>query len=97
MAKSSLNFRYSDTDKSPINKTQRRILEIHQRENVAILDEFIDNDIFTRSYWSEQDEAPVFNISILDIYKKAELTDDNNSILNECLNIFLMIQGIAMS
>ena len=78
MAKSSLNFRYSDSDKSPINKTQRRTSEIHQRTNVAILDELIEDDVFTESDWSE--EAPVFNISILNIYKKAELTDDNNSI-----------------
>ena len=76
MVKSSLNFRYSDSDKSPINKTQRRTSEIHQRTNVAIFDEFIKDDIFTKSDRSE--EAPVFNISILVIYKKAELTDDNN-------------------
>ena len=78
MAKSSLNFRYSDYDKSLINKTQRRISEIHQSINVAIFDEFIKDDIFTKSDQSEEDETPVFNISILDIYKKAELTDDNN-------------------
>ena len=47
---------------------------------MAILDEFIDDDVFTESDWSEEDEAPVLNISILDIYINAELTDDNNSI-----------------
>ena len=47
---------------------------------MAILDELIGDDVFTESDWSEEDEPPVFNISILDIYKKAELTDDNNSI-----------------
>ena len=97
MAKSSLNFRYSDSNKSPFNKTQRRTSEIHQRTNVAILDELIEDDVFTESDWSEEDEAPVFNISTLDIYKKAELTDEIIVYLNECLNIFLMIQGIAMS
>ena len=80
MAKSSLNFRYYDSDKSLIYKTQRRTSEIHQRTNVTILDELIKDDVFTESDWSEEDETPVFNISILDIYKKAELTDDNNNI-----------------
>ena len=80
MAKRSLNFRYYNSDKSPFNKTQRRTSEIHQRTNVAILDDLIEDDVFTESDWSEEDEAPVLNISILDIYKKAELTDDNNSI-----------------
>ena len=47
---------------------------------MAILDELIEDDVFTLSDLSEEDESPVFNISILDIYKKAELTDDNNSI-----------------
>ena len=28
----------------------------------------------------KEDEDPVFNFSILNIYKKEELTDDNNSI-----------------
>ena len=45
---------------------------------MVILDELIKDNVFTKSDWSE--EVPVFNISILDIYKKAELTDDNNSI-----------------
>ena len=49
MAKSSLNFRYSDSDNRPINKAQRRISEIHLRTNVAILDELIENDVFTES------------------------------------------------
>ena len=94
-----MNFKYSDSNKSPFNKKQRRTSEIHQRTNVATLDELIEDGVFTESDWSEEDEASVFNISILDIYKKAELTDDNNSIfyLNECLNIFLMIYGIALS
>ena len=48
---------------------------------MAIFDDLIEDDVFTESDWSEEDEAPVLNISILDIYKKAELTDDNNSIL----------------
>ena len=48
---------------------------------MVILDEFIEDDVFTESDWSEEDKAPVYNISILDIYKKVELTDDNNSIL----------------
>ena len=34
---------------------------------MAILDEFIEDDVFTKSGWSEEDEALVFNISILDI------------------------------
>ena len=97
MAKSSLNFRYSDSYKSPFNKTQRRTSKIHQITNVAILDELIEYDVFTEWDWSEEDEASVFNISILDIYKKAELTDVIIVFLNECLNIFLMIQDIAMS
>ena len=46
---------------------------------MTILDELIEDDVFTESDWSEED-APVFNISILDIYKKSELTDYNNSI-----------------
>ena len=80
MAKRSLNFRYSNSDKSPIKKAQRRTSEIHQRTNMDILDDLIEDDVFTESDRSEEDEAPVFNISILDIYKKAKLTDDNNSI-----------------
>ena len=80
MAKSSFNFRYSDSDKSPNNKTQRRTSEIHQRSNVVILDEFIENYKFTESDWFEEDEAPVLRISILGNYKKAKLTDDNKSI-----------------
>ena len=70
MAKSSLIFRYSDSNKIPFNKAQRRTSEIHQRTNVAILDELTEDYVFTESDWSEEDEAPVFNISILDIYKK---------------------------
>ena len=80
MAKSSLNFRYSNSNKSPFNKTQRRTSEILQRTNLVILDELIEDEIFTESDWSEKDEAPIFNISTLDIHKKAKLTDDNNSI-----------------
>ena len=67
MIKNSFNFRYSYSEKSPNNKTQRKTSEIHQRTNVTILDEFIEDDVFTESDWSEEDEAPVFNISILDI------------------------------
>ena len=78
MAKSFFSFRYSDSVKSPNNKTQRRTSEIHQRTDMAILDEFIEDDVFTKSDWSEEHEAPVFNILILDIYKKAELTNDNS-------------------
>ena len=60
MAKSSLSFIYSDSDKSPINKIQRRTLEIYKRANLAILDELIEDNVFTESDWSEEDEAPVF-------------------------------------
>ena len=49
MAKSSLKFRYSNSDKSPYYKTQKRTSKIHQRTNVAILDEFIEDDVFTES------------------------------------------------
>ena len=49
IAKRSLNFRYSNSDKSPINKTQRRTSEIHQRTNVAILYDLIEDDVFTES------------------------------------------------
>ena len=66
MAKSSLNFRYSYSNKSPFNKTQRRTSEIHQRTNVAILDELTEDDVFTENDRSEEDEALVFNILILD-------------------------------
>ena len=52
---------------------------MHQRTNVAILDKFIKVDVFTEIDWSEEDEALVFSILILDIYKKVVLTDDNNS------------------
>ena len=38
--------------------------------------------LITKSDWSVEDEAPVFNISILDIYIKGELIDDNSSIFN---------------
>ena len=46
---------------------------------MAILDEFIEDDVFTERDWSEEHDAPMFNISILDIYKKDELTDNNNN------------------
>ena len=49
MAKSSLNFRYSDSNKSYFNKAQRRTSKIHQRTNVAILDELTEDDVFTES------------------------------------------------
>ena len=49
MAKSSLNFRYSDSNKSPFNKTQRRTSEIHQRTNVAILDELTEDDVLPKA------------------------------------------------
>ena len=49
MAKSSLNFRYSDSNKKTFNKTQRRTSEMHLRTNVAILDELTDDDVFTES------------------------------------------------
>ena len=48
-AKSSFNFRYSDSDKSPNNKTQRRTSEIHQRSNVVILDEFIEDAYLSKA------------------------------------------------
>ena len=64
MTKNSLNLRYFDSDKSSYYKIQRRASEIHQRANVAILDEFIEDDVFTKSNWSEEDETSVFNISI---------------------------------
>ena len=41
MSKNSLNFRYSDFDKNPNNKTQKRTIEIHQSSNLVILNEFI--------------------------------------------------------
>ena len=50
---------------------------MHQRINVVILDEFIEDDDFTESYWSEE-EVPLLSISILDINKKAKLTDNNS-------------------
>ena len=37
MAKSSLNFRYSNSNKSPFNKTQRRTSEILQRINLVMM------------------------------------------------------------
>ena len=64
---------------------------------MIILDEFIEDEIFTESDWFEENEAPMFNISILDIYKKADFIDDNNISLSESHYIFLMIQGIAIS
>ena len=73
MTKNSLYFRYYGSDKNFNIKTQRRTSEIHRRTNVSKLDEFIEDYVFTKSYWSEEDEDPVFNISILNIYKKAEL------------------------
>ena len=36
--------------------------------------------LITESDWYEENKAPVFNISILDIYIKGELIDDNSSI-----------------
>ena len=43
------DFRYSDSDKRPNNKTQRRTSEINQRKNVTIYDEFIGDEVFTES------------------------------------------------
>ena len=91
MAKRYLNFRYSDSNKSPINKTQMRNLKIYQITNVAILYDFIEDYIFTESDWSEEDEAPAFNIYILDIYKKTELIDDDNNFFKWVSKYFLMI------
>ena len=91
LTKSIFNIRYSDSDKNHNNKTQRRSSEIRRTTNAAILYGFVKDDVFNESDWSEEVEAHVFNISILDIYKKAELIDDNESIFSECPNIFLMI------
>ena len=55
MEKSSLNFRYSDSDKNPNNKIQRKTSEIHQSTNVDILDEFNEDGVFIKSDWSEED------------------------------------------
>ena len=65
---------------------------------MAILDEFIEDEVFIESDWSEDDEAPVLNISILVIYKKAELTDDDKSIFKWVSKYLFndLIQGIAM-
>ena len=52
---------------------------------------------FTESDWFEEDEAAVFNFTILDINKKIESLMILIVSLSECLKIFLMIQGIAMS
>ena len=41
MAKSSLKFRYSNSDKSPYYKTQKRTSKIHQRTIVVILEELL--------------------------------------------------------
>ena len=49
MSRNFLDFRYSDSDKSPNNKTQRRTIEINQRKNVAIYNKFIGDDVFTES------------------------------------------------
>ena len=98
MTKNSLNFRYSDSNKSPNDKSQRRTSEIHERTKVAILDEFIEGEVFSESDWSEEDEDPVSTILILYIYKRAELTDDIIVSLSEYLNFFLqMIQSFAIS
>ena len=48
---------------------------------MVIFDEFIEGDEFTESDWSEENKAPMFNIYILDIYSKTELTDDNNTFM----------------
>ena len=64
LTKNFLSFRYSYSIKSPNNKIQRRTPEIHQRTNVAILDDFIGDDVLTESDWSEEGKALEFNISI---------------------------------
>ena len=50
MTKNSLHFRYYGSDKNLNIKTQRRTSEIHRRTNVSKLDEFIEDDVFTKSY-----------------------------------------------
>ena len=65
--------------KSLIIKPKREPQKYKKRTNLAILNEFIGDDVFTECDWSEEDYAPVFNISILNNYKNTELTDDNNS------------------
>ena len=80
MLNNSLNFRYSYSDKILNNKTQRRTWEIHLITNVVILNEFIDDNAFNESDLFEVDEATMSNISILDIYIKAELTDHNSTL-----------------
>ena len=75
----SLNFRYSYPDKILNNKAQRRTWEIHLRTNVVILNEYIDDNAFNESDLFEEDEATMSNISILDIYIKAELIDNNST------------------
>ena len=45
-----------------------------------MLDEFIEDKVFAERDWSNEEDAPVLNISILDICKKAELTDYNKNI-----------------
>ena len=49
MTNNYLNFIYSDSNKSPNDKTQRRTLEIQERTKVAILYEFIEDEVFTES------------------------------------------------
>ena len=50
MTKNSLYFRYYGSDKNFNIKTQRRTSEIDRSTNVSKLDEFIEDDIFTKSY-----------------------------------------------
>ena len=45
-----------------------------QRTNSAILDKFVEDDVFTKRNWSDKEDALVFNISIFGNYKRAELT-----------------------
>ena len=76
-------FKFSDSDSDIQPSSPKRKSRVKEYNN-QVLDELIEENVFIESKNSEEEEENlyIFNFSITDIYKKKEISCNENSLFN---------------
>ena len=77
-------FKFSDSDSDIQPSLPKRKSSVEEYDNHQVLDNFLEENVFTKSENSEEEEENlyIFNLSITDIKKKIEISCNENSLFN---------------
>ena len=77
-------FKFSDSDSDIQPSPPKRKSSVEEYDNHQVLENFLEENVFTESENSEEEEENlyIFNLSITDIYKKIEISCNENCLFN---------------